>query len=377
MRIMKHDVICDWLGLPATCWPPDHYSLLGLTPGESDVRRIEQHVHDRVVKVRCYQISHSEQATEAMNRLAQAFLCLTDATAKVTYDRGLSSGFPTPVPPSRDISLPVGKLEPALRKAHGTRPSSPKTPIPGSLKPPPITLADTSVNMETKVDWRLSPPPVRGSTTTAEAGGSEAGTAGADGASPGEKSEAVPTSLLAPMEPSGGPGELPVSARRGIGLPKALYERTLHLRQLLYAWERAGRYLNRPQRQLARRVEENDLSRHLNRVEELMEDFPPIVGQPGKPGYRVVAMARLGMAPQMLQNMDQGQRETLAKDWQASRYVLRSYRQFLLQEVKDVRRRTWFGKGLRAALAVVDEHPTLVIVAAALAGLGLAWLFFL
>src|SRR5947207_361061 len=28
-------VIATWLGLPPGPWPPDHYALLGLTPGES------------------------------------------------------------------------------------------------------------------------------------------------------------------------------------------------------------------------------------------------------------------------------------------------------------------------------------------------------
>ena len=42
---MNHELICKWLDLPETDWPPDHYCLLGLPPGESDVHRIEQQVH--------------------------------------------------------------------------------------------------------------------------------------------------------------------------------------------------------------------------------------------------------------------------------------------------------------------------------------------
>ena len=34
---MTHERICSWLGLPPDQgWPPDHYRLLGLEPGESD-----------------------------------------------------------------------------------------------------------------------------------------------------------------------------------------------------------------------------------------------------------------------------------------------------------------------------------------------------
>src|ERR1700676_713642 len=83
---MSHEIICAWLGLPADGWPPDHYRLLGLEPGEPDVSLIEQRVHQRLDSIRRYQMMHPEQATEAMNRLAQAFVCLTEPCAKRCYD---------------------------------------------------------------------------------------------------------------------------------------------------------------------------------------------------------------------------------------------------------------------------------------------------
>src|SRR6516165_12035117 len=82
---MNHDLICTWFGLPAGGWPPDHYRLLGLEPGESDAQRIEQRVHQRLDAVRRYQMRHPEQATEAMNRLAQAYVCLTEPASKHAY----------------------------------------------------------------------------------------------------------------------------------------------------------------------------------------------------------------------------------------------------------------------------------------------------
>src|SRR5437763_2889787 len=97
---MNHDVICSWLDLPAGSWPPDHYRLLGLEPGEDDVTLIEQRVHQRLDSVRRYQMMHPEQATEAMNRLAQAFVCLTDPPAKKVYDATLLGQPPTPPPAS-------------------------------------------------------------------------------------------------------------------------------------------------------------------------------------------------------------------------------------------------------------------------------------
>src|SRR5438093_6395864 len=88
---MSHELICSWLGLPPGSWPPDHYALLGLEVGEGDVQKIEEHVHERLMKVRQYQLSHPDQATEAMNRLAQAFTCLTDPETKKAYDASLLS----------------------------------------------------------------------------------------------------------------------------------------------------------------------------------------------------------------------------------------------------------------------------------------------
>src|ERR1700758_4317530 len=84
---MDSKILCNWLGI--TNWPPDHYALLGLNPGEGDVARIEHQVHERMSKLRCYQLSHPEEATEGMNRVAQAFICLTETLSKQSYDQTL------------------------------------------------------------------------------------------------------------------------------------------------------------------------------------------------------------------------------------------------------------------------------------------------
>src|SRR5437867_7050965 len=100
---MSHELICSWLGLPPGEWPPDHYRLLGLEPGESNTELIEQRVHQRLDSVRRYQMMHPEQATEAMNRLAQAWVCLTDPAQKKAYDQTLLGSrvrvAPPPPPP--------------------------------------------------------------------------------------------------------------------------------------------------------------------------------------------------------------------------------------------------------------------------------------
>jgi hypothetical protein len=88
---MSHEWICSCLELPPDSWPPDHYTLLGLAPGEADSGQVEQRVCERMEKLRPYQLTHTEQATEAMNRLAQALVCLTDPAARQAYDALLLS----------------------------------------------------------------------------------------------------------------------------------------------------------------------------------------------------------------------------------------------------------------------------------------------
>ena len=79
---MDHHLLCSWLGLPADNWPPNHFVLLGLEPGPVDAAAVEASVQDRMAILRRYQLTHPELATEAMNRLAQALVCLTDPIAK-------------------------------------------------------------------------------------------------------------------------------------------------------------------------------------------------------------------------------------------------------------------------------------------------------
>src|SRR5580704_4876174 len=87
---MNRTLIRKWLEIASDSWPPDHNTVLGLEPGEGDLACIEQRVRERMERARCYQLSHPEEATEAMNRLAQALVCLTDPAAKRDYDSSLA-----------------------------------------------------------------------------------------------------------------------------------------------------------------------------------------------------------------------------------------------------------------------------------------------
>ena len=87
--LTSQELICSWLRLAPDQWPPDHYTLLGLEPGACDAKQIEGRAQKRMEQLRSYQLAHPEQATEGMNRLAQALVCLTDPIAKQAYDAQL------------------------------------------------------------------------------------------------------------------------------------------------------------------------------------------------------------------------------------------------------------------------------------------------
>src|SRR5260370_19959622 len=80
---MKQELLCNWLNLPKTAWPPDPWTLLGLTREALDLGIIEERVQDRMAKLRTYQLSYPEEATEGMNRLAEAFITLAEASCRL------------------------------------------------------------------------------------------------------------------------------------------------------------------------------------------------------------------------------------------------------------------------------------------------------
>jgi hypothetical protein len=356
---MDHQLLCTWLGLPSANWPPDHYTLLGLRPGESDCARIEQQVHDRLARVRCYQLSHPGPATEVMNRLAQAYMCLTDSQAKRAYD---AEHFPQLAAPPSPAAVPITAREPQARIATHTADA------------PDGSSLDTAVleSSHTQIDWREAPPPVR---ATAE--DPPPPVAAAPGEAPAVRvvtaEQAPPPAPPAPAA-SGALKSQPVDpvfelarssreARRGLGTRRGLYERIVTTRRLLRAWNRVGKYLARAKRRLTRRAEEVELTRLLTRINDLLADFPPLLGEPGKPGYRVVVLAHDDQVVRMLNGLDEPQREALALDWAAGQALLLAHRQFLLQELQRLRRQSLLGRMIRRLEAALHDHPVLACLA--------------
>jgi hypothetical protein len=401
--VMSHERIASWLGLPPGPWPPDHYTLLGLTPGESDVQRIEQQVHERLARVRQQQLANPEQATDAMNRIAQAFVCLTDAKAKQAYDAQLLGRLPPlealPAPEVEAPLVPVKEEPPlALAVEESADPLAwlfgPWNGMAGQAPTPPrkddtqVILDPTRIGnghpQPTVIDWKPGDgqaPPLPPAVRAAAAPTPEALVAlpapdpvAAPVVAPADQALAAPPAP--PLEPE------PVDplvrlarksprARQGIGTKRALYNRVARTRELLGAWEQVGKYIKARQR-LTRRSEASDLVRQLSTIREVLKEFPPLLGEAGQPGYLVIALARQQTIVQTFQALLPSQREILARDWESGHTLLTAHRQFLRQELRALRKRSFLGRSFRAAEAAVDEHPGLVLLGLAVLALALA-----
>jgi hypothetical protein len=349
---MKHETICDWLGLAGEAWPPDHYRLLGLEPGEVDAARIEQQVHDRLEIVRRYQLLHPEVATEAMNRLAQAFVCLTDPEAKKAYDARFAAAPATPAamveedqeqsdathdPLAWLYAGPGAGIDPTRAVTQLELP----TPRNGAPSSPPREASPSAKALDdTGQRAGLIPPPVR----------------------------RIPGSGPAKHDPILEAAHESPTARRGLGTKRALYHRVACTRRLLRAWNEAGPYVGHPGRRLNKPVEATDLIHALITLRTQLKSFPPLLGQAGQPGYLVVALARQQVIVPTFQTLLPSQREALARDWRAGLKLLHAHLQFLREELRTMRERGMFNRTIRAMRSMLLGHFGLLLLL--LAGLA-------
>jgi hypothetical protein len=383
---MNHDMICNWLGLPPAQWPPDHYTLLGLPPGERDVERIEHQVHERLLRLRGYQLSHPDQATEAMNRIAQAFVCLTDPQAKKDYDARLIS--PRTPLPQKPAALP----EPVKKSPVGTEPLLPGPRTPAPIEAEAETRPVLSPIAKTLLDWSSAPPPVRDPSANVRPpllppillqppavpvnGSPELPTAvpaAIPVAIPVASPVANPILVSIPVDTAFETARSAPEALRGLGTKRALYHRIAQTRKLLGAWDRVGKYLKNARRKTKSPAEEKELVKQLMEIRQLLEAFPPLLGQAGQPGYLVVAIARQQLIAQTFKMLEGNQREALARDWLEGYKLLSSHRDFVRQELRALRKRSWWSRGVRAVRAAINDYP--IVVLAALGVLALLVVF--
>jgi hypothetical protein len=333
---MNRDMICIWLGLADKRWPPDPYALLGLAPAECTGARIEKRVQERMAKLRCYQLSHPEEATEAMNRVAQAFIALVERHGQ----------------------------RPEARAAAVQPPPSTQSAAPAPLASGPSTLNETAVAQQPQLSWQAAPPPVRNARSTALPA-IPVGTPAPEAAEP-DWPQPAPAAFDEPSAPVETEEQVIRSlaeeseeARAGALTLQAVIARADQTRLLVIAWREAGRYLASPKRKLTRSSEKSDFTSRLEELLEAAEPYPDFVVSPGRPGYRAVALAHLGITPEVFNAMGEEQREQLARDWALAYKILLAHRAFLLRQFKALRRRGMFGRATHILRTSLREHPGL------------------
>ena len=391
---MDQQLVSTWLQLPLVDWPPDHYTLLGLKPGEGDLARIEQQVYQRMEMVRRYQLTHPELATEVMNRLAQALVCLTDPGAKKAYDVLLfpgdgheGAGRRGPEATASGQADPLGRLL-GQRGANGARSA---TSAPGEQRKkdwqtsPPAALQDWQTAPPAAYqDWQTAPPPAYPNWETTAPPlrrADQVGGADADEQSPRPPQDAqdksgdpIPDGLKKPNEAdtAGAPqpeAPTPPPAAQLSAAPsgrlrnrRALYARITRLRQLLWAWQQAGEFLKQePTRVINRPVDATDLMAHMHAIRQLLHQPSSLLGNAGEAGYHVQTLARQEDIVPRLKKMSPPQRESLARDWQAGYEFLLENRRLLRQELHEHHSRGLVGRMLHFLGAAFSENVGLIL----------------
>jgi hypothetical protein len=332
--------ICRWLGLPARDWPPDHYALLGLKPGEQDPVRLEAQVQDRLRIVRSYQLSHPELATEAMNRLAEAFACLSDDAAKRAYDRG-----------------------------HGIVPSSSAQTVEPSHAADDRSSHDTdATGIPTVVIWQNQPPPVRGSEASGANGAINANapidTAGPKAQEPvPSEPPSSPPATTEPIDPVLAAAQKAWRASRGQWSQSALQERIQATQSLSRVWMQLSRYVaGRALRPDARKP----FTALLTRVDRLREEVPQLLGEPGLPGYRLAILARDEDPVRAFQELGLEERELLAQDWKTSAKLIAAHIKFLEAEWHKIHRAGILSRWLQPFKAFLIRRSSWVFASLAI-----------
>ena len=85
------------------------------------------------------------------------------------------------------------------------------------------------------------------------------------------------------------------------------------------------------------------------------------MGEAGQPGYLVVTLAQLVIVP-TFQTMDLKARRALSEDWKRGLKLLTAHREFLRQEIGQMRRRPLFLQLVRAFNYFPSDSPVAFIL---------------
>lgn len=303
---MDYHLVRKWLNLPPGPWPPDHYTLLGVTPGFNDPAAVEPIVLDRMDRLRPHQLRQPELVTEGMNRLAQALITLTDPAEKAAYDAEL--GIVVPPPPS---TIPIAaQANSRVADAPGRVPLVIAQPVVEDTAAEEVLVGiradpDATQPIEIPAFEVLPAAPVRGTlvVSTAE-----------------YHAESVPAALAGParfveaiaLRVGDSSRDMEPASRRWI------YTRLALMRRAIRAWEQLRPIavdtedaLDRPGRVLLLIEASAALRPVLSRLQGLL-------GDAGLSGQLTLALLRGPFAADKVRGLLPDQRQALAADWQAA-----------------------------------------------------------
>lgn len=328
-KSMNLEKLRNWLKLPDGPWPPDYYTLAGLSPGRGDPAEIETRILERLELLRRYQLPHPDEATEGMNLLARALDTLTDPASRREYDRSIGLKVKTNLDLTPDVDdfdalfegvplLPTSPAPVPFVDVDVEEPA-PAAPSSESILPDVILLPDVEDEPEADDDPEFIDEPKSGATP-------------------------LPTAVLLPDLPQAIIlPELPAAARLDDARPsrrrttspaREVYAELARVRRVLRIWERARPYLVDTEKTLSRRADTIALMGCLAELRPLLPTVTDLIGSGSRPGSIVSALARQRLAFDTFRSLLPSQRESLAKDFRAAHYRLAGYYDELRDEVR-------------------------------------------
>jgi hypothetical protein len=126
------DPYYQWLGIPPSAQPADHYRLLGLQLFEENADVIDSGAERQTVFLRNYQIGkYSDFSQKLLNEIAAAKICLLNPAKKAAYDAKLRCKLSAPAVAAAPANPAPVNLAPAGAASAPTRPPVPPVPKPG------------------------------------------------------------------------------------------------------------------------------------------------------------------------------------------------------------------------------------------------------
>lgn len=354
---MAHELLCKWLEIPSNQWPPDHYALLGLQPGEGNADEIEQRVLERMEDLRHYQLMHPDAVTEGMNLLAQAMISLTDPSARGQYDRGLGvdSNETSPdvevedeavededeeeLPESTPIAAPPAP--PRSARIITWPNDEPLTPGPADRSnldeplPDPITILELDDEQETTDEREDDDAP----------------------------SLAVPSVILEEEEYT----DLARDFRR------RRYGEIVRVRRVLQVWGRLKEFLEKPNRTFTRRTDTVAFMNCLADLRPLLGSVSEWIGNPKEPGNLIASLAKQQLVVEMFRSFLPSQRDALAEDCRVAYEVLNDHYRQLRRDVRRLTAKGFKRRWLHPVYRQLAARPEWLLLIMAIAALAIAF----